>query len=47
MREHAALPVTLPGVVALTLSSLRAGPWLWRQRGAGLWHCSVPASDEL
>lgn len=34
-----------PGVVAL-LSSLGAAPWLWRQRWAGLWHCSVPASDE-
>lgn len=45
LSEHT-LPVTLPGVVALTLSSLGAGPWLCRQRWAGLWHCSVPTSDE-
>lgn len=44
--EHGALSVTLPGVDALTLSSLRAGPWLCRQRWAGLWHWSVPTSDE-
>lgn len=31
LSEHT-LPVTLPGVVALTLSSLGAGPWLCRQR---------------
>lgn len=37
------LSVTLPGV-ELPLSSLGVGPW--RQRWAGLWHCSVPTSDE-
>lgn len=49
MCEHMELlVVTLPGVVALPLSSFRAaGPWLWTQRWAGLWHCSVPTSDEL
>lgn len=46
LQEHAVLLVTLPGVVALTLSSLRVAPWLCRQRWAGLWHCSVPTSDE-
>lgn len=36
----------LPGVVVVPLSSVRAGPWLLRQRWAGLWHWSVPTSDE-
>jgi len=45
-RVRMSTPVTLPGVVALTASSFGAGPWLWRQRWAGLWHCSVPTSDE-
>lgn len=32
LREHTVMLVTLPGVVALTLSSLRVAPWLCRQR---------------
>jgi len=37
---------SLPGVVSLAVSPFRAGPWLWRQRWAGLWPCSVPTSAE-